>query len=187
MAIPIDEKSYGGGMVGLSIPRFVSPKLKIISGIFLIITIILSVVSGFEYYWLKVRLQGEINSLKNQVEAIDIKQKTLQTQQFIVVQSQLRSLRSILENHIYATNLFKFLESVAHPKTRFIGLGADLNERVVKVRVEAASFTVVAEQLKILESSPLVERFSTSDFNTGQKGEINFNLDVILKKDAFRK
>ena len=187
MAIPIDEKRYGGMTAGLSVPRFVSPKLKIISGILLVITIILMVLSGLEYYWLNIRLRGEVNSLKNQVEAVDVKQKTLQTQQFVVVQSQLRSLRSILENHIYATNLFEFLESIAHPKTRFIGLGADLDSRVIKLRVEAASFAVVAEQLKILENSPLVEKFSTSDFSTGQKGEISFSLDVTLKNSVFRK
>lgn len=187
MAISIDQKGYIGGVSGLTFERPTSPKIKIIGKILWVLTVILVIVTGSLYFWLNFRLSPQISSIEQEIETLNANQKVLQAQQFVVLQSQLRSLRTILENHIYGSNLLNFLESITHPQVRFESINVDLVTRKISLSSEAASFNVAAEQLKILEANSMVDDFSVSDFKTGQTGSISFGLVINFSGEVIKK
>ena len=187
MAIPIDQKGYVGAGPGLTFVRPVPPLVRRLNLILIILIIILVLITSALYYWLYFKFTPQINSSKQQIQSLNANQKVLQAQQFVVVQGQLKALRTILENHIYGSNFFGFLENITHPRVRFASLDADLNTRKIKLGGEAASFNVLAEQLKILEDNAQIEKFSSSNYRISSKGTVSFNLEIQFKSDVLRK
>lgn len=187
MAIQVDQKEFIGGGPGLTFARPVSLRMRRLARLLLVLTVLLVIGTASLYYWLQFRLRPEVEALQAQIQSLNAAEQVTEAQRFVVLQSQLRALRAVLENHIYGSNFFSFLEGITHPKVRFISLDADLSQRQIKLSGQAASFSVLAEQLKILESDPNVERFLSSNFKTEQTGTISFLLDVTFKSNVLRK
>lgn len=187
MAISFDQKGYVGGTGGLTFEKPVSSRIKLFVKISSFLIAVLVIITGWFYYRLNFQLNPEINSTKQQIEALNADERVSQAQQFVILQSQLKSLRTILENHIYGSNFLVFLESITHPRVKFKNIDVNLVTRELGLSSEAASFNVVAEQLKILENNPLIDNFSASSFKTGQTSEVSFNLTIQFNSEALRK
>lgn len=189
MAIAVDQKTSVIGSEGISFGR--KPSIERWLNVVVVVCIIgLFIAVGFAgwfYYKVHYVIQPKVETIRGHIEALGAQEKVAQAQQFSVAQSQLKALRTILENHIYASNVFTFIESTTHPRVRFSNVSVDTLTQQLSLSGQAASLTVLAEQLRIFERNADIVEFNMKGFNLNQAGTVDFSIDVTFNKSILRK
>ncbi|RJQ13819.1 hypothetical protein C4553_02120 [Candidatus Parcubacteria bacterium] len=187
MAITVDQKGYGLAGQKFSLSSGTPGRLGVLLFRVTIICLVVVIIGTGWLFFSWRGLNKDVTATKKAIEEVQANQRTADAQKFVVVQSQLRALKGILENHVYGSQVIEFVESIAHPRVRFDGFGVNLSDRKVSVSVTAANYTAVAEQLKILDADSRVSEFTTGSFKNSQTGTVSFSLSIGFKDEVLRK
>lgn len=107
---------------------------------------------------------GEINQLSGAVSKEN-------QDKFIQIYSQMINIKSLLDSHIFSSNVLSLLEQRTHPKVYFTGVNLKSPERELELDGIAASFSVLAEQLEIFAQTKDIEKYTL--------GQSQLNGDVV--------
>ncbi len=151
--------------------------------LFLIVVSGLSV-AGFFY---NQKLVTQDNLLKSELEKIKQEGRLDQAQQFLILSSQLKSLRDILTNHVYSSGFFAFIENATHPKVYFGNANIDLKNRTVSLSGHAGGYTVLAEQILAWENNNDITSISVPSAVLEKEGGVSFNVQLEFKKSIILK
>lgn len=187
MAIAVDQKVIIGGS-GLSFGKSNTERwLGIIVVISSIVLCAAIGVAGWLYYQKNYVIGPKIETARGHIKALNAEEKVAQATQFSVAQPQLKALRTILENHIYSSNILAFVESIVHPRVKFSSINIDTITRSLEVSAQGASLTVLAEQLRIFEQNKDIVNFNMRGFSLSQSGTVDFSISMVFKESLLRK
>lgn len=126
---------------------------------------------------------------QNRLGEVSLKEEDLGKgliENILALDSRLKNIKKLLARHTFASNVFRFLEENTHPLVRFNSFDFNAGEKRINLGAEAASFTVVARQISILEGNPLVEKVEFGGLTTDSLGLVRFQLSIIFKDTLLR-
>lgn len=104
--------------------------------------------------------------------------------------SQMAAAKAALDEHVYWTTFFAFLESRTRPTVQYINFSGDADSGAVTLDANAKTYRDFAEQILVFRDDPLVTSVRTSSAaadvdEAGNVNGVNFTLVVTFKKEAF--
>lgn len=124
-----------------------------------------------------VSLNDDIDKIKNDI------------QQFSVLEKKVKLLDQLLDNHIYWTNFFKFLEDNTLEDIFYLdGFSGD-DSGSYKFAANATNFNSISEQLKVFKRNDFVRSVSTEGGELNSEVEnatgVNFDLQISVDPKLF--
>lgn len=100
--------------------------------------------------------------------------------------AKLSRLSSILDNHIYSSRLFVFIESITHPKAQFINFGFASNEGKLTLNGVTESYETFGEQIIALEQSEKVSGLVILDVKLQKTGQVEFAIAFSADESIYK-
>lgn len=98
-----------------------------------------------------------------------------------MLDKRLKNLRVLLDNHLFASNIFKVIEQNTHPQARFTTFNFTADSRKLDMSGETASYSALARQIAILERAAQIERVEFGGLSTAEGKGVGFKLSIIFK------
>lgn len=156
-------------------------RLSLATGALLLVTLLIYVGLRFGYrtYLEKQesRLTANLETLAEQVSSED-------QEQFVTLYSQIVNLKTVLDQHRFAANIFPFLEREVVSGVFFTAADFDATSRRLRLDGAAASLEALAVQVAELGKAAEVESI-TVDKTTLSGSSANFSLSIIFKSSSF--
>ena len=145
------------------------------------LVIFLGMKFGYEPY-----LDKKIKTLDAEIDKLNQSFTQSQVDNFIKFYSQLSNLKILLNNHIFGSNILKFLEENSLKNLTYTGLDLDVSRKETKLSGTISSYELLAQQLEIFRQSPLVKEVFLKNSRKNDRGEIDFEVTLVLAKDLFK-
>ncbi len=127
-----------------------------------------------------------LSDLQAQQKAIEDDLRPELVNRLVFVDSLLSQVKTLLRSHVYTSNIFVFLENTVHSNAVVGNVTLAVDASKFDVIVTVPSYNVFAEQVRLFESSPFVERISFGSPQIGDRG-IAFNVTLAVKPAIFQK
>jgi len=109
------------------------------------------------FVWNNVILKDKLESVRAEIKLLETNQQTQEAQKFVLIQSQLRSLKTILSNHVYSSKFFDWLENLTHPQVALSSISINLIEGSLQLNGVAASVDVLSQQVTLFGNDTLFD------------------------------
>ena len=106
--------------------------------------------------------------------------------QLIALDRRLSSIRILISQHIFPSNILTLVERLTHPRVSFSSFLHSTDSRKIDLRGDAASYSILARQIGLFESSPNIDKVEFGGLSLGEKGLVNFKMSVIFKPEFLR-
>lgn len=156
-------------------------------GVFIVGLVILSLlVYGGLFFYAK-SLTSKLNETVSKIEEINKKRDTDFEGKVVSLERALKTLKILLKDHLYWSNLFLKFEKLVVPQVSF----ADFSATTVKdgsvsliLQGNASSYTYLAKQMVSFSQEKLISNMEVSGITLGTEGGIEFNLNINFLKDV---
>lgn len=101
--------------------------------------------------------------------------------QIFLLDTRLKTMRSLLSQHLFTSNVFAFMEANTYPQIRFLNFIFSADARKLDMTGEAVSYAALAEQIAALERNPNVDTVEFGGLSLGTKNLVNFKIAIIFK------
>ncbi|MCD4762256.1 hypothetical protein K8R32_04845 [bacterium] len=166
--------------------------LKILGLNILITLAVLGFLFGGLLFWeikakeKEIKIDSDINEL-----AVKIKRMKIQTATVDEFQDQLNLVTKILDQHIYWTNFFDFLEKHTLPEVTYTKGFSGGTDGIYDLSAEAGSYELIALQIKAFKKSEYVDEVLvtkgtfTPGTDLGGAEKVQFNIQLKIKPSIF--
>lgn len=149
------------------------------------------------YFWLdswgkrkEVENQNFVSSF-TKLQSI-IKKKELEMADIFAFKKRISAAKTLLDNHIYWTNFFEFLEKNTIEEVYYTGGFSGNNKGQYSISAKTKNFNILAEQIKSLRENEKITEISVSsgDIKTADKEseeELVFTLNFTVDPSVFKK
>ncbi|MBI2640472.1 MAG: hypothetical protein HYW91_01140 [Candidatus Sungbacteria bacterium] len=138
--------------------------------------------AGYGGLWLLNNAQGKArDELIAQVKTKEEELRPELLNQIFLLDARLKSMRALLSQHSFPSNILNFLETHTHPRVRFLNFNFSGSAGKLDMTGEAASYAVLAEQIALLEGDPNIETVEFGGLSIGAKNLANFKMAIIFK------
>jgi len=145
---------------------------------------------SFKEYQTRIKekaLSAEIADLKEKIQ--QAKSRVEEADNF---QKRLNYAAALLDKHVYWTEFFDFLEKNTLASTFYSGAFSGNTKSDFKFSVSAKSYRDIDTQLRVFREHEFVKEAKTSSASLsgngeGQGGEVQYDLDLRLSPDVFKK
>lgn len=153
----------------------------IIGGILILVFVIYGALVFYEgiLRGMSYDIQADIKNLEKQRD-IDKENAVLQ------FDAKLRRLSSILDNHIYSSGLFVFIEGIVHPKAQFTNFSFASSEGKLTLNGVTESYETFGEQIIALEQNEKVSDLVILDVKLQKTGQVEFAITFKAEKSIYR-
>ena len=100
--------------------------------------------------------------------------------------SQLVNAETILGQHSFTFNIFRFLESRTHPNVYFVSANFSVDGSKLVLQGKGREMRDVVEQLALFDTAPQVSATSLGQVGLGNL-DVDFSITLTMKKDFFEK
>jgi Tfp pilus assembly protein PilN len=142
--------------------------------LFLVVLIYVGLTFGYEPY-----LNGQISTTQNQINQLSQQISPADQTNLINFYSELSNLKSLLANHVIASNLFPWLEQNTEVNVYYTSFSFSGGDQITLSAV-AKSEADVNQQLAIFESSPEVSNVIFSGVSAGAAGGWSFDVTLTI-------
>jgi hypothetical protein len=111
---------------------------------------------------------------------------SLETEIF-ALQKKINTFGQIFNNRRYISQVFPFIEKLAHPDVIFLNFTVDITKNSVKFSGIADSFQAVEQQSEIFKKESMITSLKLSGVSLGTEGKIPFDFELILNPKVFAK
>lgn len=101
-------------------------------------------------------------------------------------QKRIKNFSQLFSRHLYSLPAFDLIEKLTHPEVWFSQLNLDLPDSKAVASGQAESFTVLGQQLGLLEKEPEISDFALSSLSIGKQGKVNFTLNISFAPALFQ-
>jgi hypothetical protein len=174
----------------------VAPDLKRSMLVIVLILIVETLIMGGVYFWLTQSISkrvAEREQLNLRIAAINKTVSELGKEMSAVVDldHQIQTTVDNLDQHIYWTNFFRFLEDNARPNVHFMRFGGEVDSGMFTIDIMGKTYRDVAEQIVVLRENPatLSVRATSASARIGQAGEVegvSSSMIVKIKPEIWR-
>lgn len=151
---------------------------------------IIGAIYGFLFFWgQQINLKNQdiinkINKTNQQIEELEAEVKDI-----LFFNKKLNIAGQILDNHIYWTNFFEFLENYTLSDVFYDSFSGGINGDYI-LTAHAKDFWTIAQQIKIMRADNNVIMVSASSGQSsaedGEEGSgVGFKLELSVKPDIF--
>lgn len=159
------------------------------SSTFLSLGFMLLLISVGAYLFFQYRETKATAELKLLEEAINAKktpeERTLEETMFLY-QSKIKDFSTLVQSKTNVLGSLNFLERFAHPQVAFSDFNLNSSARTLHLQGRTQDFTTLHEQILILKSQQEVESLKISNLLFGEKGNVEFSLDINLDPAVFQ-
>lgn len=174
-------------MADLILKKEVSDRFSSASSgpLFLYASLLLFFLTLASYGGLAILNSGQKKALADLNEQIQLKEQELRPEllnQIFLLDTKIRSLRSLLTTHKFLSNVFRLLENDTHSKVRFTSFNLTADGRKLDMGGETANFTTLSQQISLLEKDPQVETVEFGGLSVGAANLLGFKLTLVFKE-----
>jgi Tfp pilus assembly protein PilN len=150
--------------------------------IFIVVLItFLGIKFGYQPY-----LDNKIKTLDSEIDKLSQSVSQSQIDDFIAFYSQLSNLKVLLNNHVFGSNVLKFLEDNSLKSVVYISADVDARLKGIKLSGVVPSYEALAQQIEVFRQSPLVKEVSFKKAQQNEQKEIGFDLEISLADNFFK-
>lgn len=185
------------------IPRELAEKMRPLTKIRrLLWAVIFSWLIIFAIYggmvWCQGYLMSNVKQAQLRIKKIDAEIESYQSWQkeALAFNAKIEDISKILDQHIYWTAFFSFLESNTLPEVRYQSLSGDV-AGIFTLSATAPNYETVAKQIALFKNSDLVSNVSVASATAAlttpaEEAEasiasVKFNISIMVKPDVFYK
>ena len=147
----------------------------------LVLVIFLGIKFGYEPY-----LDKKAQALDTQINVLNQSLNQGQVDNFIKFYSQVSNFKTLLNQHVFGSNVLKFLEENTLKTLNYTAFGLDVARQEIKISGIAPNYEALSQQLEIFRQSNLVKDISFKNSSNNDQGGINFEVVLILKDNLFK-
>lgn len=107
--------------------------------------------------------------------------------QIFSLEERLKNMGNLLEKHSFSTQLLTLVEETTLPLVRFSSFNYQPAQNRLDMAGETTSYSLLAEQLGVLERNPEVERVEFGGLSKTAENFVGFRLNLTLGRSAFKK
>jgi len=126
------------------------------------------------------------DDLRSQIDSLEEDLDPNLVRELVNISNNIASARAIIRNHFLTSNVFEFLEKNTHPKVSYGSISYSAQSRKMDFSAIAANYLVLARQISVFESSPMVEKVSFGGLSIDEGGNVNFRLGIEFKQELIR-
>lgn len=133
-------------------------------------------------------LWGYKNSLAKEKERLTQEIEQLQGQRnldleadFVNLKEGIEDFQDIIKTHIYSSNILKMLEELTLPQVRLADLNVDLSKVKITLKIEAASYQILAKQIVVFKEDFRIKEIDTSGVSMEVSGSVGSSLEIELE------
>lgn len=131
-------------------------------------------------------LRGEASNIQADIKNFEYKRDTDKENAVLQFDAKLQRLSSILDNHIYSSGLFVFIEGITHPKAQFTNFNFASNEGKLTLNGVTESYETFGEQIIALEQNEKVSGLVILDVKLQKTGQVEFAIAFSADKSIYR-
>lgn len=94
---------------------------------------------------------------------------------------RLKNLRSLLDNHTFASNVFTVIEQNTHPQARFTTFNFTAESRKLDMSGETTSYSALSRQIAMFERAAQIERVEFGGLSVTEGKSLGFKISIIFK------
>jgi len=145
--------------------------------------LILVILICFGLWGYQKSLIEEKTNLENQLAELNNKRNLELEADFMDLKNGIEDLKKILKNRLYSSQIFEMLEELTLPQVRFANLDADFSQAKLKLEIEAADYTTLAQQVFVFKEDKRIKEISLSGVELSETGRVNsaFNIKTNLE------
>lgn len=151
---------------------------------YLSLTVFLIVVAGyFVINNMNKKTENEIQQIDQETAQLDASPQASLEKSILDYQKRINDLAGIMKNREYTSQIFPFIEQLAHPNVSFSSFGL-APDGVVTLVGTGDSFQTVEQQLMIFENEKRIDSVELSNVSQGDKG-VSFTFNLTLNPSVF--
>lgn len=116
---------------------------------------------------------------QNKIKEESVRPELLQ--QISLLDRRLKGIRTLMGEHLFASNVFRVIEQDTHPKVRFLNFTFAADGLKLDMTGEAASYRALARQISIFERDAQIERTEFGGLSATGEGLVGFKLSLTFK------
>ncbi|MBI2053431.1 MAG: hypothetical protein HYT41_01665 [Candidatus Sungbacteria bacterium] len=130
-------------------------------------------------------LNGRMSAQKEElIKQNKIKEESLRPElieQIITLEDRVKSIRTLISRHPYASNVYKIIEANTHPQVGFASFSFSSDTLKVEMTGETSSYRALARQITFFERDPQIEDVQFGGLSSSAPGVIGFRLTLTLR------
>lgn len=99
---------------------------------------------------------------------------------------KIEDYKLIFNHHQVSSKNFDLLEKLTHPQVRFTSFDLDSASQNLKLEGVAQNFQALAEQILIFRNDNLIDKADLSAVSLAKEGNIEFELNLLVKPEVFK-
>lgn len=131
-------------------------------------------------------LDRQSADLENKIKGLEKEIPTQDREGVVAFYSQLVNLRTLLEKHIYPSQIFERLELTTHPQVAFTSFSYDFNENRLQLDGYGQNLQAIAQQLLAFQRTSDFDSVTLSDLRKGAD-KTTFSMEIFFKSSLVLK
>jgi hypothetical protein len=130
-------------------------------------------------------LNGNITDIDNRVKVLNEDRDEDKENAVIRFDAKLDKLGLILDNHIYSSALFGYLETITHTKVQFTNFNFTARDGGVRLTGLTESYETFGEQMVALKQKDAINNLVVSDVRLKKTGQVEFVISFEVDKSLY--
>lgn len=130
----------------------------------------------FVAYFYHSSIVSDIQSVDNDLAALEQSRDKTAEGKLLTLYKKLKVVSPILNSHFFWSDGLIRIEKLVQPQVKFKTLTAQVSDKTISIKAEAASYSVVARQLAALLSDPDLSNVSLGKVISLPTGRVEFNV-----------
>jgi len=152
---------------------------------FSIFTLLGLVIGYFVLVYYQNKSEAYLQELESSLQSAKTPEFISLEKEILNSKKKIQDFTSLLEQHIFNSKVFEFLELKTHPKIYFYQADLDSQNSELRLSGQADSFLALGQQLSIFEAEPSIEKLSLSQVNVSKGGKVDFGLSLNFNSKIF--
>lgn len=150
-----------------------------------VLGIVVAIYIGTSIWYSGLQAQyDEIETEKSSLLNITKNSQTPELQSFV---SRARALKSVIDNHVFSSEVFKPFEESVHPQVIITSMELSVVNKKMSLQGKAPDFETLGEQFLIWKDESIVfNEVTLISFERGEEGVVEFGMEFDIKEDYLK-
>ncbi|MFZ5559667.1 MAG: hypothetical protein ACOZAL_02655 [Patescibacteria group bacterium] len=130
-------------------------------------------------------LKNDWNNIKEEIRTLNSKRNPKIEKSMIDLDKKISDLKTLFENHLYWSSLFKKIEELTIPEVYFSQAKFNLSGVALELNLEGntSTYTNLARQILSFQEDSFVKRTQVSGISLDEKTGLKFNLSITFSRE----
>jgi len=98
---------------------------------------------------------------------------------------KLDSIEYLLENHIYPSKLFAFIEGIVHPRVQITSFRFSVDGSSIDLKGATTGYITLAEQIIFFKNTDTIHDVKISNIKVEKSGKVSFSASFGIDKEIY--